>query len=275
MKEKNMKNKYLSLLLVAVAIIAVQCTKEGPEAAVGPQGVVGPTGLAGAQGATGAQGVQGPNGATGPQGPQGAMGPVGAQGASGAQGPSGVQGPSGPQGPAGPTGPVGPTGPTGPQGPTGPAGIPGGAANAIYSNWATLQQAWRDTTIDGSALKVNHAVASSLTPNLINQGIVLAYFQIPGDVNFFELPYTSNAGGIANTMSYIPATGKIFYTRFTHNNSGSIGVSSSLRFRWIAIPGGFLGGRNASATVANTGLTIAQIRALPYSQVCRLFNIPQ
>lgn len=254
-----MKNyKLLSLLFIAVAFTAVQCTKEGPEGPVGAQGVTGPTGAIGVQGPTGATGAQGPNGATGPQGPAG---------------PTGPQGPIGPAGPAGPTGPTGPQGNTGPAGPAGPAGIPGGAGNVIYTNWAALAQAWRDTTIDGSALKVNHAVAVSMSQNLIDQGEVLAYFRIPGDIGYFQLPYTSNAGGIANTMSYIPTTGKIFYTRFTHNNSGSIGVSSSLQYRWIGIPGGFLGGRSADPTVGNTGYTISQLRAMSYIQVCQVLGI--
>ncbi len=65
------KFRLLSLLLLAFAFIAVNCTKEGPE---------------------------GPAGATGPQGPVGLGGPAG------------PAGPAGPNGPAGPTGPTGPAG---------------------------------------------------------------------------------------------------------------------------------------------------------------------
>lgn len=248
------KVRFLSLLLLAIAFIMVNCTKEGPE---GPQGPAGP------QGATGATG---PNGATGPAGPAGPTGPQGATGATGPQGPAGPQGATGPQGPAGATGPAGPTGPQGPVGPTGPigpAGPAGGAANVIYTAWSTLAQAWRDSTIDGSLLKVNHKVVNSLTSNILNMGEVLCYFQIPGDVNVFPMPYTSNAGGTANTMSYIPSLGKVIYTRFTHNNSGSVGVSSSLRFREVLIPGGLLGGR-----------TSMDLHNMTYEQVCQNFGIP-
>ena len=69
------KFKLLSLLLLAIAFIAVNCTKEGPE---GPAG------------ATGAQGPGGPNGATGPTGPTGPGGPAGPQGPTGPQGPPGT-----------------------------------------------------------------------------------------------------------------------------------------------------------------------------------------
>jgi Collagen triple helix repeat (20 copies) len=256
--------KSFFVLLVA-GMFLYSCTKEGPAGSAGPQGATGaqgPTGPAGPIGLTGPTGPTGPQGPTGPVGPAGPTGPQGATGPQGPMGPVGPQGPTGPAGATGPQGPAGPTGPIGPQGPAGPQGSPGGAANAIYSSFATLLQAWRDTTIDGSALKVNHAVANALTANIINQGQVLAYFKIPGDVNIFPLPYTSNAGGTANTMSYIPTSGKIFYTRFTHNNSGSIGVSSSLQFRWIAIPGGLLGART-------------DLRSKSYQEVCAMFNIPQ
>lgn len=53
------KSRLLSLLLIAVAFLAVNCTKEGPE---GPAGATGPQGPAGASGATGATGATGPAG---------------------------------------------------------------------------------------------------------------------------------------------------------------------------------------------------------------------
>jgi hypothetical protein len=73
--KSNFMRKFslLSLLLVAITFVIVNCTKEGPE---------------------------GPAGATGPQGPAGV-------------GSTGPAGPTGPTGPAGPTGPVGPQGPAG------------------------------------------------------------------------------------------------------------------------------------------------------------------
>lgn len=64
----------LSLLLLAISFIVVNCTKEGPEGpagATGPQGPAGATGATGATGTTGATGPQGPVGPAGPQGPAG------------------------------------------------------------------------------------------------------------------------------------------------------------------------------------------------------------
>lgn len=269
-----MRVSKLSLPLLALALALVQCTKEGPEGPAGPTGVQGAQGVAGAAGLPGAAGPQGATGATGPQGPQGPAGPTGPTGAQGPQGPVGPTGPTGPagvSGPQGPVGPAGPAGPAGPQGPVGPQGPTGPAANVYYSNFTTLAQAWRDTVIDGSNTKVNHAIATTFTAQFIATAKILAYFKIPGDNNIFPLPYSSNAGGTANTMSFLPSVGKIFYTRFTHDNSASIGVSSSLQYRWVAIPGGLLAGRST------TGLpyTFEQLQAMPYRQVCQILGIPE
>ena len=56
------KLRLLSLLLLAIAFITVNCTKEGPEGPAGATGAQGPVGVAGATGAAGATGSQGPAG---------------------------------------------------------------------------------------------------------------------------------------------------------------------------------------------------------------------
>ncbi len=52
----------LSLLLLSIVFISVNCTKEGPEGPVGAQGPQGPPGSTGATGAAGSQGPPGPAG---------------------------------------------------------------------------------------------------------------------------------------------------------------------------------------------------------------------
>lgn len=66
--------KSLSLLLLSIAFIAVNCTKEGPEGPAGAQGPQGPAGSTGGAGSTGPAGPAGPTGPTGPTGPQGPAG---------------------------------------------------------------------------------------------------------------------------------------------------------------------------------------------------------
>ncbi|MBL7709788.1 MAG: hypothetical protein JNJ86_11995 [Chitinophagaceae bacterium] len=68
------KFRLLSLLLLAIAFIAVNCTKEGPEGPAGATGAQGPAGGTGGTGATGPTGPTGPQGPTGPTGPQGPAG---------------------------------------------------------------------------------------------------------------------------------------------------------------------------------------------------------
>ena len=68
------KFRLLSLLLLAIAFIAINCTKEGPEGPVGSTGAQGPTGI---PGATGAAGPAGPTGPAGTTGATGATGPAG------------------------------------------------------------------------------------------------------------------------------------------------------------------------------------------------------
>lgn len=124
----------------------------------------------------------------------------------------------------------------GEQGPQGPPG----SANVIYSNWLSFQQSTRDTVVDGTNLKVNHLSVPALTQNHIDSGAILVYWRYLTTV--VQLPYTSDAGSGSgpsktSTISYIPKPGKIYITRYTHDNSASIGYGS-INFRYIIIPGG-------------------------------------
>jgi hypothetical protein len=68
------KFRQLTLLLLAITFIAVNCTKEGPE---GPAGATGPQGPPGTGGGAGPAGPAGPGGPAGPAGPAGPQGPAG------------------------------------------------------------------------------------------------------------------------------------------------------------------------------------------------------
>ncbi len=65
------KLKSISLFLLSLTFIIVNCTKEGPEGPVGAQGPQGPAGTGGTPG------TAGPTGPTGPAGPVGPTGPTG------------------------------------------------------------------------------------------------------------------------------------------------------------------------------------------------------
>jgi len=162
---------------------------------------------------------------------KGDVGPLGPQGEQGVQGEKGDNGDKGDKGDRGATGAAGSQGPRGATGPQGPVGT----ANVIYSAWMSFQQAGRDTVIDGSKLKINHLQAPRLTQSLIDNGSVQVYMRFGTTV--LPLPYTNNAGNKANTVSFIPKPGVIYVTRYTHDNSASLGFGA-VQLRYILIPGG-------------------------------------
>ncbi len=155
--------RYRSVVLLAVAVIAVLCSAALADAACllqppppcgsagltgragtsyrcghksppvchahrgprGEQGAPGKPGQAGSRGATGSPGAEGPEGLRGVQGETGAQGETGPQGAAGPQGLEGVHGEVGAAGQPGSTGPQGETGANGEPGAQGGEGLPG------------------------------------------------------------------------------------------------------------------------------------------------------
>jgi hypothetical protein len=124
------------------------------------------------------------------------------------------------------------------KGDTGPTGTPGedGTANVIYSDWLSFQVPSRDSTIDGTFQKVNHLTVPKLTDEILNKGAVQVYFRYGSTVT--PLPYTSNAGSKTNTIHFIPKAGTLVIARYTHDNTASVGLPTTLQFRYILIPGG-------------------------------------
>lgn len=160
------------------------------------------------------------------------------------------------KGDPGTTGPAGPAGPDGPAGPQGPVGT----ANVIYSSWVYATN-FKDSTVDNSLVKVGYVAAKSLSSTILSSGTVIVYFTF-GAGNFV-LPYTSNAGNKPNTIAFIPALNKIIITRFTHDNSNSVSLSTVLQYRYILIPGGISGGRGPLPDYND------------YAAVCKYYNIPE
>ena len=200
------------------------------------------------------------------------------------EGPEGPAGAGGPQGPAGTPGPAstvpGPAGPTGPAGTTGPTG-PAGTANVIYSPWTAFTSAnWSATTVNifGKTARRYTAVAPGITATMLAQGTILVYFQgggSPGTVRI--LPYTTfNFTQTVNQViepSFVVGAIEINFYNLDNNNdpgtfTGTPGPPATGNiYRYVLIPGGVAGGRGIS--------TADQLRTMSYSEVCRMFNIPQ
>ncbi|MCX6198603.1 MAG: hypothetical protein NTY88_05200 [Bacteroidetes bacterium] len=108
-------------------------------------------------------------------------------------------------------------------------------------------------------MKYSTDSAYGITESILDSGAVLAYLN--WGAGTIPLPYISYAGGIANTINFLPGKKTITYTRVAFDNSGSVGTSLSIKYRYIAIPGGVLVGKR-------------DIRTMPYEEVCRMYNIP-
>jgi Collagen triple helix repeat (20 copies) len=210
----------------------------------------------------------------------------------GPEGPAGVQGAQGPTGATGTAGATGATGGTGAQGPVGPSGPQGpiGTANVIYSAWVTDPlAASRDTTVDGTCLRVRTIAAPSLSASILSQGVMITYFRV-GSIGPYQLPYTSDAGGATNQLQAIYALQKIHITRhtfgscrFTLADPGTapvmVNLPQSLEYRYVLIPGAVSGGRgiNAEKTAQINGqlYTESQLKAISYADMCRMLKIAQ
>ncbi len=172
---------------------------------------------------------------------------------------------------------VGANGATGNNGATGAAGTP---AQVIYSPWITSPYNSRDTTIDGTCVRVRHLDAPSLSATILDKGVMITYMRV-GSLGPYALPYTSDAGGATNTVNCIYNQQKIFVYRHTFNTCRFtnaiapafpgqpvlINLPQSLEYRYVLIPGLISGGRS------NTGAN--NYASMPYKDLCKLLGISE
>ena len=215
----NVMRKFniLSLILLSVIFIAVNCTKEGPEGPIGAQGAQGAAGNAGAIGATGGTGATGSTGAT-------------------------------------------------------------GTANVIYSNWITDADAglWADTTITlyGTNIRRRNITAPGITANVLNQGVVLSYVRFNTGTTPYPLPFVFAFNGSQVGLTGQPALGRLIYLIYNPTTGGApVVTSSGLDIRYVVIPGGVAGGRMMSGPAK--GLSVEELKVLPYEDVARMYSIPR
>lgn len=184
-------------------------------------------------------------------------------------------------------------GPAGATGATGAQGNPGTPAQVIYSPWVTSPYNSRDTTVDGTCMRVRHINAPSLSTNILNQGVMITYFRI-GSIGPYKLPYISDAGGATNQINCIFNPQKILVYRHTYNTCRFtsaipesypgqpilINLPQSLEYRYILIPGLISGGRAAGNNTTNVdelhlpGYDHAiNLKTTPYETVCNMLGI--
>jgi len=91
----------------------------------------------------------------------------------------------------GPQGPIGPVGPPGVPGPPGPPGS-GGAAEVFSINYSIIADDWIDEGQPGDAefFRFIDLSVPEITDDIVNSGLVLAYYRVDGQSPWNFLPYT-------------------------------------------------------------------------------------
>lgn len=89
--------------------------------------------------------------------------------------------------------------------------------STFSSSWIISPFASRDTTIDGTCLKIRHLLAPEITAAVLAKKHVTVYFRV-GSIGQYQLPYISDAGGATNQINCIfPTAGVILIYRHTYN----------------------------------------------------------
>lgn len=258
-----------SMLMVSLGLVIFFSCKEGD---TGPQGAIGEKGE---QGARGIQGLKGDDGATifsGDGVPVATLGKAGDyyirkttseiygpktdagwgkatsfKGATGANGAAGSKILSGTQIPAVSVGAVGDFyfkvdsyqffGPKTASGWGTGVNLRGatGTANVLYSGWQSATGT-KDSTMDGTAVRIGHLAAKGLSTTILNSGTVIVYLDYGGGI--YQLPYTSRAGGRMSTISHHPKENRIIVYRFVYDGGSLLALPSQIMYRYIIIPGG-------------------------------------
>jgi hypothetical protein len=167
-------------------------------------------------------------------------------------------------------------------GATGPKGDTG-SANVIYSAWQTSPTPSRDTTIDGTCLRIRHMYAPSLDTAVLRNGLIVTYLKV-GSIGPYQLPYISDAGGATNEVNCIYNLKKIFIyrhtfgsCRFTSASPGTepvlVNLPQSLEYRYVIIPGTIAGGKVLQND--SKSYDINALKQMPYEQLILTLGIPR
>jgi hypothetical protein len=149
------------------------------------------------------------------------------------------------------------------KGPAGLDGLDGQNATVYYSEWVT-PSAWLGVTEDWY-FDVN---APDLTANIVENGVVLGYVWLAGDLYTATAvrPLPAYAVG-ANWSFLVHQYGSIQFT----SDMISKPLTSGNKFRFIAIPG--------TITTLKSALLKdnreQELRNMSYKDVCKLFNITE
>jgi len=149
-------------------------------------------------------------------------------------------------------------------GPEGPAGI---NADVTTSPWITSPGWTWDTTNSIWYFDVNN---SAITQDIVENGIILAYANIKGDIiNDYTVRPLPAVALNATWNFVIPNDGKNYGTiEFETNLSTNPGTVDY--FRYVLIPSGYI-----LKSDRLKSMSVADIKKMPYTDVCKLLGIKE
>ena len=149
------------------------------------------------------------------------------------------------------------------EGPVGPQGPAGQNATVYYSEWFS-PTAWSGSSGDWYFA----ATAPDLTQGIVENGVVLGYAWLAGDVynSSSVRPLPAWAVG-ANWSFLIHQYGSIEFTC----DMASPPLTSGNKFRFVAIPGTIHALKSASPGYRSE----QELRSMSYKDICKLYNIPE
>ncbi|MEI7983950.1 MAG: hypothetical protein WCI71_20050 [Bacteroidota bacterium] len=151
----------------------------------------------------------------------------------------------------------------GAQGPPGPPGPAGQNATVYYSEWFSPNE-WSGSSGDWYFA----ANAPDLTEAIVENGVVLAYAWLAGDVygGSSVRPLPAYAIG-ANWSFLIHQYGSIEFT----SDMFAPPATTTNKFRFVAIPGTI----HASKSATSGFRSGQELRSMSYKEICRMYNIPE
>jgi hypothetical protein len=146
----------------------------------------------------------------------------------------------------------------------GPAGLDGQNAAVYYSEWFSPTASWSGASGDWYF----SASAPDLTQDVIENGVVLAYVWLAGDIynSTTVRPLPAYALG-ANWSFLVHQYGSIEFTCDMSTQPFNAGD----KFRFIAIPGSSIALKSAMAKYK----TQSELKNMSYQDACKLFNVTQ
>jgi hypothetical protein len=145
----------------------------------------------------------------------------------------------------------------------GPPGPEGQSAPVYYSEWFS-PTSWSGSSGDWYFA----ATAPDLTKEIVENGVVLAYVWLAGDVydGTSVRPLPATAVG-ANWSFLVHEYGNIEFTSDMFARPGTTGN----KFRFIAIPGTITALKSAGPECRSE----EELRSMSYKVICRLYNVPE